>query len=620
MKLNIQKFQGGGTGLGSLFSAIQAPPAQPTSTDTKEQDESSAILSESTLNKLRSLDYGLPNELDKFEMELAVLENKLNSGRRVSPREIADIRAKAGRLIAQAGHLKNAEQNAEKNGFLDDVAIDYKGSGYIYAITDKGIDKISFRDYNPEKHQALTYSELIEYRRQSPQLINNAEVIASINKGVGLEKINTFITDILKIVNDSSSKQEAYTSLQSMYGQAAVNQLSTQDYLAIKDIATMVEKVGLDTIFKTTNISNDANLQHAFKYIVSILPKNMRAQLEANYIVNGGSYKDAKTYVGNVIGFATQIRQKNEYEIDYPKEFNTAMGTRAGTKSDTKADGPSKSYYDSPLETFFNGNMNQGKITISDPDSKNQYGLEVQGNTWGQLVDLNGNVKSNLPLSVALNESIGQFLDFSQVYLGDQKVNSSELQNVAYENAQIAQVWLPVTGPNKDIDWRRVKAFAKAEKQIQELGYTNISDKNKVHAANDSYMRYNDQGELVPQPQQTERFLMTHGYTIDDLAENTSLAKELTGVDEDAASVLIDSIYAKDRVKKQYGISDMRSRNRYDDIMRLPIFVRISPTASSDVKIAAKHGPLQTSHTEEEFMIQQKINESDYIQADSSMI
>ena len=73
----------------------------------------------------------------------------MNSGRRVSPREIADIRAKAGRLIAQAGHLKNAEQNAEKNGFLDDVAIDYRGVGYIYAITKKGLDKVSFQQYNP---------------------------------------------------------------------------------------------------------------------------------------------------------------------------------------------------------------------------------------------------------------------------------------------------------------------------------------------------------------------------------------------------------------------------------------------------------------------------------------
>lgn len=616
MKLNIQKFQGGGTGLGSLFSAVQV--AAPSSVEQKSEksEDSNPILSESTLNKLRSLEYGLPNELDQFEIELATLEQKLSSGRRVSPREIADIRAKAGRIVAQAGHLKKAEEFVEKNDALDDIAIDHKGS--IYAITDKGIEKVLFSKYDPEKHQALTYSELIEYRRQSPQLINNADVIASISRGIGVEKINGYIQDILDKIGQSETKQEAVESLGSIYG-SAVKNMSVMEFAAIKDLYAIKDKVGMDMLLKTTKVSKNSNLQHAWQYIMSVLPKNMRSQLEATYMVNtGGSYADAKKYVGEVIETAALMTResKQEYGIDYQQDINTASGTKSGTK----AGGSSKSYYDSPLETFFNGNLNQGKVTISDPDSKNQYGLEAQGNTWGQLVDLNGNVKSNLPLSVALNESIGQFLDFSQVYLGDRKVNSSELQNVAYENAQIAQVWLPVTGPDKDIDWRRIKAFAKAEKQIQELGYTNISDKNKVHAANDSYMRYNDQGELVPIPQQTERFLMTHGYTIDDLAENTSLAKELTGVDEDAASALIDSIYAKDRVKKQYGISDMRSRNGYDDIMKLPIFVRISPTASSDVKIAAKHGPLQTPHTEEEFMVQQKINESDYIQADSSMI
>lgn len=616
MKLNIQKFQGGGTGLGSLFSSVQVAAPSAVEQKAEKSGDSSPILSESTLNKLRSLEYGLPNELDQFEVELATLEQKLNSGRRVSPREIADIRAKAGRIVAQAGHLKKAEEFVEKNDALDDIAIDHKGS--IYAITDKGVEKILFSKYDPEKHQALTYSELIEYRRQSPQLINNADVIASISRGVGIEKINSYIQDILDKVGQSETKQEAIESLGSIYG-SAVKNMSVMEFAAIKDLYAIKDKVGMDMLLKTTKVSKDSNLQHAWQYIMSVLPKNMRSQLEATYMVNtGGSYADAKRYVGEVIETAALMTResKQEYGIDYQQDINTASGTKSGSK----AGGPSKSYYDSPLETFFNGNMNQGKITISDPDSKNQYGLEVQGNTWGQLVDLNGNVKSNLPLSVALNESVGQFLDFSQVYLGDQKVNSSELQNVAYENAQIAQVWLPVTGPNKNIDWRRIKAFAKAEKQIQELGYTNISDKNKVHAANDSYMRYNDQGELVPQSQQTERFLMTHGYTIDDLAESTSLAKELTGIDEDAASALIDSIYAKDRVKKQYGISDMRARNSYDDIMKLPIFVRISPTASSDVKIAAKHGPLQTPHTEEEFMVQQKINESDYIQADSSMI
>jgi len=147
----------------------------------------------------------LPNELDQFEIELATLEQKLSSGRRVSPREIADIRAKAGRIVAQAGHLKKAEEFVEKNNALDDIAIDHKGS--IYAITDKGVEKILFSKYDPEKHQALTYSELIEYRRQSPQLINNADVIASISRGIGVEKINSYIQDILDKVGQSETKQ-----------------------------------------------------------------------------------------------------------------------------------------------------------------------------------------------------------------------------------------------------------------------------------------------------------------------------------------------------------------------------------------------------------------------------
>jgi hypothetical protein len=59
-----------------LFSAIQvaAPSAAPTDNTDDSDKASDAILSESTLNKLRSLEYGLPNELDRFEIELAALE------------------------------------------------------------------------------------------------------------------------------------------------------------------------------------------------------------------------------------------------------------------------------------------------------------------------------------------------------------------------------------------------------------------------------------------------------------------------------------------------------------------------------------------------------------------
>jgi hypothetical protein len=115
MKLDISKFQLGG-GLGKTFSATVLGGNQTTGTTTNatggDEKEGSSILPKETLNKLRTLEYGLPNELDKFELELAELEYRLNMGEPPNPTELAQIRAKASRLIAQAGHLKKAEDHA----------------------------------------------------------------------------------------------------------------------------------------------------------------------------------------------------------------------------------------------------------------------------------------------------------------------------------------------------------------------------------------------------------------------------------------------------------------------------------------------------------------------------
>jgi hypothetical protein len=75
-----------------------------------------------------------------------------------------------------------------------------------------------------------------------------------------LEKVNTFITDILKIINESGSKQEAYESLSTIIGKENARRMSTMDHAAIRDIALMADNIGLDTLFKTTRISNDENL------------------------------------------------------------------------------------------------------------------------------------------------------------------------------------------------------------------------------------------------------------------------------------------------------------------------------------------------------------------------
>jgi hypothetical protein len=58
-----------------LYSSSRRAPQAVSQADASDSDDKdNPILSESTLNKLRSLEYGLPNELDRFEIELAALE------------------------------------------------------------------------------------------------------------------------------------------------------------------------------------------------------------------------------------------------------------------------------------------------------------------------------------------------------------------------------------------------------------------------------------------------------------------------------------------------------------------------------------------------------------------
>ena len=98
----------------------------------------------------------------------------------------------ANRIIKQSDYLDKAIDFADKNESLNDVAVD--SNGYIYAVGDSGkVEKIRFDKFNINKYQALTYGELAEYRRNSPDLINNSDIIKSIGNSIGIEKINKFI-------------------------------------------------------------------------------------------------------------------------------------------------------------------------------------------------------------------------------------------------------------------------------------------------------------------------------------------------------------------------------------------------------------------------------------------
>lgn len=600
MRLNIPKLYNGG--LGTLFStkslaALQ--PEKPAMSPTGGVDsEGPEILSKELLNKLRGATQGLPNESKIFELELAKLEDELNRGLVPDYKRIADIRTKATTLISHAGFLAKAEEHIVNQEAMGDVAVDHKG--FIYAINQKGeVQKVPFAKFNRQKHQALTYGELIELRRESPQLINDTDVMTTINRGIGTTKINSFIQDILSKVGSAENKQEAYELLSTLKGSKA-QQLPTADYLAIKDLATIANQVGVDMLFKTTRVSNDPNLQHALEYIYNLMPANMRAQLQGNYIADGGEYEKSGEYIGEMLRSAALMRRNTTFGIDYQEGINTAAGT-------SSKDPSGKTYYQNPIEALFVGDLNQDKVLLSDPTSNNQYGIELNAVLGGPLTVLNGEKPvRDMPMHIAIEQSVSPMLDTSKTYVGEQKIPIEKLQGILYTNADTQVVYMPTDGEG-NIAWEAIQAYSRAEQACRQQGITDPRQKNIRHAAEGSCIQYTEDGkQVIRQGYSLQPYFKTHGYTNDDFFpgfwnEGAPIwSTKLQGQEESAVRDRIKNIESKGNRKA--GNFDKIGLNWHDAVYRVPIYIKVDANAETIARTYSGHGPLEPGRSNSTFM------------------
>jgi len=169
------------------------------------------------------------------------------------------------------------------------------------------------------------------------------------------------------------------------------------------------------------------------------------------------------------------------------------------------------------------------------------------------------------------------------------------LTNIAYSNDPVAAVWMPIL-ENGEIDWPGFYAFSEAEEEIKVNGITDPNKKNQIHAAHHSYAMYNSQNQLI-ETDRLGRFLLTYGYTIDDNIDGSNyLVEELSGKDEEYADNLINSIYNKNLAKKT-GIKSIDGKQMWDDIYKVPIFIKINKFASGDAYRYAGHGSNMTPKT-----------------------
>lgn len=613
----IKKLQTGGA-VNLMYTPNPYTMPQQAATTPKSSDDD-GLISKDLLKKLE----GIPVDVDNLMETVADLEYKQSMGIPVSSKTVRRVEAQINRVVQQSKYLQDAESRAEKNDAFGEIAVGNRGE--LFTVGESGdIKKISIGDYNIEKHgPALTVNELIEQRKFNPTQAYDPALTTVIGNNIGMSKISDYIQKIVASVGSSESSTEAYTDLAGLVGREMAKRPTQEQLQTLQQLYQLSQTVGMDAIFKEKNLMKQKNVQEAFGFINSILPRNMRLQMQARFVANGFSLEDSAKGVSDIIGQALLSGNdvKSQYGLDYDGTINKAAGTSSGTKMEQKRNLKA-------IETLVQGSLN--KVDYNLVSSKNpSVGMSLHGNRIGALANFDNNIVPKSPMSLALETSLGPLIDKQHVTMGTQKINESMFDTILYDGNDVINVWAP-TDSNGDIDLQGLQQFNDILEYFDSDPSLTVADKNRTLAEFGIQGRINEDGSFTGSGNMAQ-FLVFTGITSDEvISSQDDFVDTLEG---DQKKFELDQIervygYVNSKNKNKHGDLEFRKGwfNFSTDILRAPVFMKLKSTAQTEVGTFANHGPLVMTQTYQDqvAMDQMKYNqahqEQPFYQPSSSII
>lgn len=583
----MKQFQLGGNIYGRSWANTWYKTRSTDTTTTQGSSSSEGLLSDSLLKDLRG--NGIPVDYDAFMDQVSSIEHKLSMGLPVSPRAIREIETKANRVIQQNNYLKKAEEQASKNNALGEIAVGNRGQ--LYTMTDKGnIKEVSISDYDYEKNgPALTVNELLENRKFNPTQAFDTSITQTVGNSIGMETINDYIMQIVSKVGSAQTSQEAYIDLASYVGREAAKKPSEQDLLNLRALYEAISQVGPDALFKSKEVRESKNLQDAFKYIQSVLPRNMQIQLQGRYVAAGGDLNDSSAYIQDIIAKSLNAANivKDQTSLDFDSAINKAANTKAGAGMEQKRNLKN-------LEVLVQGSL--GKVNYNLTSSKNpSVGMQLHGTAVGALTNFDNNIIPKAPVTLAIESSIGPLIDKQHMSMGGQKITEGMLDSILYDGNDVINVWAPVDA-NGDVDLQGLKIFNDILSVFDQDPSLSITDKNKILAEYGINGKMNEDGSFTGFGNMAQ-FLVFTGVTSDKvLDKNLDFVDTLSGDTKKYELDQIDRIYSALNSKKEFKHGNIEfKKGLFDfttDILKAPVFMKLRPTAQQEVGTLSNHGPL----------------------------
>ena len=622
MKLKVKKLQTGGGMPFTVYSPteyytinpyIQGLDAMRGGSQQSQQGGSQKsgsgldLLPEQVVNEL--MKKGLPNDINAFLAEARKLEQSGPFTSGMNRASVYNLAALANQAIFNRSAFDNATERAESQGSLSEIA--FSANQGVYVQDNGKVKHVSFADYtkNKEKYTPLTIGQLMQARAYSPNAAWDSTMVETIQQSVGMSEIQKQISSIITTIGSTETSQEEYVSLGSMLG--GLQTPSQAEKSGLEILATTYNQSPEEAIIKIKQSSKNSNIRQAAEYIWKILPKNSKNTLIGNWVLSGGNKEDS---VEEILSSALMMANKSEEktEIEFQKPTDQATGGAKG-----------KTHAQTPLEQFFDGNINQNTFTLTDGNYKNRYAMQLHGSTLSGITTDNGTAIGTAPLHLALDaqgKGMGKYLDYSKIYYGNKKIDQASLSTLMYNGQTIGQAWLPVD-QNGNIDFNLMGIYGRVQDDLKEKGILDMpNSQEKINLINQEY--YNnglpiklDSSGKPSNQSRVAQFLVAHAYAENDnLAKGNGLVKEITGDEESNLNDLMDQIFTQ--YKMDSPVSMM------NDAYIAPVFIKINPSAQMDVQTYAGYGSQVQSSTLQDNMLRQELQRptASPIIADTSLL
>ena len=320
---------------------------------------------------------------------------------------------------------------SEKTGGYSEAAIGTNNEVYTRG-SDGRIQAISLNTYkeNRDKIKLLTVSELLNARNFEAQLTGQNGVFEVANTSVGMGQISDHIQSIVSMVKLASDSTDFYVTkdMSNEIAKITGGRKPTQKELEA------LSSITADGSYKITSSTKQKDLTTALNYIWSTLGESAQRKLKLTTIIEGK--EDPQQIIKQLL--TANYAPESSVKID---EVKDAAGNKIGKNGETI-----KNIALSPTELFHLGKLN---IAGNNYDINNNKGtkMSVHASSIGPLLNLKNNEQiGTSTIANALTQGgLGILLDTNKAYLGDQKINPTQLQNLVFSGQNdVAQIFLPV--------------------------------------------------------------------------------------------------------------------------------------------------------------------------------